>query len=513
MNLLADRCLPVLVDGQVQVVDLAELLALYAADRVDDLPFLRPHQRAPWHSFLVLLAALALHRAGLVEPPTDPARWRHLLRALTPDWPDDEPWRPVVDDLTRPAFLQPPVPKGTTDPYKNLVATPDDLDVLVNSRNHGLKQALAAMATPATWLAALVSLQTTGGFLGSGNYGIARMNGGFATRPSIGLVPEGGPGRHWWRDVQVLLAKREWFFGRVDEFLPEGGLALLWCLPWDGETSLGLDQLDPWFIEICRRVRLKTDRAGALVAWTSRSEATRIAAKTYNGNVGDPWTPIRLTDGAAYNTRPTYEVISAVLFDQGAWLRPLLLDWHAELDPPVMTARFDVVIRGQGVTEGHWLREVRFEGQKQRSFLMIQAERDRAAELARQMVEDVRNLRGKVVRIALLTLAQGAPDELKFKKHASVDWVEPWVGQVEEAIEPVFFDHLFARLEGSSGAEEAWGRRLQDIAWAIFHAACRALPITGSRRLKTIAVAELKLAGMLHRLCEPYLDKETEDAA
>ena len=59
------------------------------------------------------------------------------------------------------------------------------------------------------------------------------------------------------------------------------------------------------------------------------SSAARIAAKSYKGNVGDPWIPIDLgKDSAAYNTAPNYRVMSGVLFDRNLWLRPLLLDWH-----------------------------------------------------------------------------------------------------------------------------------------------------------------------------------------
>jgi CRISPR system Cascade subunit CasA len=45
------------------------------------------------------------------------------------------------------------------------------------------------VATPEHWFYALLTLQTMQGFLGAGNYGISRMNGGFASRPSVGLAP------------------------------------------------------------------------------------------------------------------------------------------------------------------------------------------------------------------------------------------------------------------------------------------------------------------------------------
>ena len=292
-------------EGDLCHVSVPSLFALLSEDLVLDLSFLRPHQRAPWHSFCVQLAALALHRAGHDAVVADAETWRELLRRLTADWPADEPWRLVVEDVTKPAFMQPPVPAGSGDPHRTPVGTADDLDVLVTAKNHGVKQGIGTDASPAAWVAALVLLQTTGGFLGAGNYGIARMNGGFATRPWIGLVPPGGLGAHWRRDVTVLLRRRAWFFERVEAFADAKGAALLWCLPWDGERSLGLDQLDPWFIEVCRRVRLYRDEAGTIMARSIGSSAARIAAKSYKGNVGDPWIPIDLgKESAAYNTRP-----------------------------------------------------------------------------------------------------------------------------------------------------------------------------------------------------------------
>ncbi|MEZ5936184.1 MAG: type I-E CRISPR-associated protein Cse1/CasA [Alphaproteobacteria bacterium] len=210
MNLLTDHLLPARTpDGAIISCDLPGLLASYVDDGIVDLPFLRRHQEASWHCFLVQLAALALHRAGEADIPDSADVWRSLLRRLTADWPDDEPWRLVVDDVERPAFMQPPVLMGAGDPHKAPVDTADDPDVLVTSKNHGLKQGIGGDASAEVWIVALVMLQTCSGFLGSGNYGIARMNGGFATRPFVALQPQGGPGAHWQRDVSVLLKRRD----------------------------------------------------------------------------------------------------------------------------------------------------------------------------------------------------------------------------------------------------------------------------------------------------------------
>lgn len=458
------------------------------------------------------LGALALHRAGLEAPPDTAEEWRDLLRGLTPEWPQDEPWALVVDDPTRPAFLQPPIPKGSADPHKTPVDTPDDLDVLVTSKNHGVKQAQAAHAAPAAWIAALVALQTTGGYLGAGNFGVARMNGGFATRPCIGLLPPGGPGARWRRDVEVLLRRRAWCFERVEEFADADGAALLWCLPWNGGDSLDLGELDPWFVEVCRRVRLSRDGTGRIAARTGGSSVTRVAAKSRSGNVGDPWIPVDLRKGsAAYNTAPRYPVIAGVLFERRDWIRPLLLEWQRGVDPHRMTARFDLVVRGQGTTEGHHVREVRIEGERRLGMLMLDAERDRLAGLAREMVEHARDLRLKVLKVPLLTLAQAGEAEVDFRDKTSNDWIEPCLQRVDDAIEPVFFDHLFARAEQGAAADRAWVAQLRTIADGIFEDAVQAMPIAGVRRLKAIAVAEQRLRGAFRKMFQGYLQEmETE---
>jgi CRISPR system Cascade subunit CasA len=93
--------------------------------------------------FRVQLAALALDRAGLLEPPREEVAWRDLLLPLTDGAID--PCFLVGVDCNCPAFLQPPDPGGLKwEP----VPTPDALDVLITSRDHNLKGAVAVRAAP-----------------------------------------------------------------------------------------------------------------------------------------------------------------------------------------------------------------------------------------------------------------------------------------------------------------------------------------------------------------------------
>ena len=123
-------------------MSLPDVYGVLAADAVASFPALRPHQRHAWHAFLAQLGVIATHRSGVAVAPRKAGEWLALLRELTAEFGDDEPWRLIVDDPARPAFMQCPATTALGQ-YRRLVATPDDLDVLVTAKNHDVKQAVA----------------------------------------------------------------------------------------------------------------------------------------------------------------------------------------------------------------------------------------------------------------------------------------------------------------------------------------------------------------------------------
>src|SRR5690606_23481359 len=116
-----------------------------------------------------------------------------------------------------------------------------------------LKAERMLAASDEHWLFALVTLQTYEGYLGAGNFGISRMNGGLGSRMSLGIRPPGGAATAFRRDVLRLVASR-------DSGLT--GKALLWLDPWDGTLQLAFERLDPLYVDICRRIRLGRSREG-----------------------------------------------------------------------------------------------------------------------------------------------------------------------------------------------------------------------------------------------------------
>ena len=204
-------------------------------------------------------------------------------------------WRRLVFDhpAGRPALLQAPVPEGVITQWEDDTPTPDALDLLVTSKNHDLKQQRMSAARPVDWLFSLVSLQTAGPYPGRGNFGVIRMNGGSSSRPGLGIAPPGGPGQRWARDVEIAIAERPAIVD-LGGYRSNGGIGLLWLQPWDGKSAYSLSALDPFFIEICRRVRV-VECDGLIRARRKASAGPRIAkdeAKARKGNTGDLWTPV-----------------------------------------------------------------------------------------------------------------------------------------------------------------------------------------------------------------------------
>ena len=181
------------------------LFAVFAAlsrGEAWSFPALRPHQREPWHAFTVQVAALALIRAGLDEPPSDETAWRDLLLALTDG--QSEAWELVVDDWSKPALLQPPmVEAANRGDYKNTILTADALDTLVTAKNHDLKGERMVNASEEDWLFALVTLQTASAYGGAKTYGASRMNGKTGSRLIARARPPGGHAASFQRDLRV----------------------------------------------------------------------------------------------------------------------------------------------------------------------------------------------------------------------------------------------------------------------------------------------------------------------
>ncbi|MEW5421168.1 type I-E CRISPR-associated protein Cse1/CasA [Amorphus sp. 3PC139-8] len=492
-------------------LSLPGVLAALARDEIASFPAMRPHQAPAWHMFLVQLAALALVAEDTDEIPTDEADWARLLRGLTTDFPEDEPWRLVVDDWTKPAFLQPPVPDGVK--LSGEVATADALDLLITSRNHDLKQAIARAGAPEDWVFALVSLQTMEGYGGAGNHGIARMNGGSSSRPMLGLAPaqhlagravEPRLGAHFGRDVEILLATRD---DQLDDrwshldYPMEGGLGLSWLAPWPEGSQLKLSELDIWFIEVCRRVRL-VSRDGTLSARRGTSKAQRIAAKPFNGAVGDPWAPTHKTEAKSFTLGEAdfdYRTLSRLLFGEKGkkgheanWEIPLLATpTEAEQDQDTLVLVAQALSRGNSKTDGFKSRVLPIRHRILRGF-GSDDQRARLYELAQAQMADI-EVFDLAIRNGLARMSAAGERELTKDDYAHAADARRRFANVVDA---VFFEALWDRFEAQDASEAAvdavgiaFARRLFERASALFEAELGAVPCASLFRWRAEARA------------------------
>jgi CRISPR system Cascade subunit CasA len=505
MNLLTK---PAIRTEPLGLLTLPGVLAALARGEVAGFPALRPHQRAAWHMFLVQLGVLALDRAGLMEPPGEEGAWAGRLRGLTPDWGDD-PWTLVVPDRSRPAFLQPPDPGGLN---WSPVPTPDALDMLITSKNHDLKGRVAQGAQAEDWVFALVSLQTMEGYGGAGNHGIARMNGGSSSRPSLGLAPvsaaRGGvdPGARWRRDVTRLLALRAG--GEAGGMGLLGGPALLWCLPWPEGRQLALHELDPLFIEVCRRVRLLPDGT----AERTTSAAARIDAKAAKGATGDPWAPVHRTEGKALTLGERdwdFRLLGDLLFGH-AEKGGLVFDWEVPAlarpgsgeDPSAMVLVAEALSRGNNKTGGLKSRIVPLP--RRRGLPILGAT---VAEVAAELMRDVEAAQS-ALRFAVAVFAAGGDGE----KPGKDDYARAGAAQDAflAAVDTLFFPALWARLEAMQdgrGEEEAavFRKGLVDLARIELGLALDALPVPSilAPRARVRARGALEAALRRAKLTQP----------
>lgn len=463
-NLLADR----FIRTSLGILNLPEVLAALSGNEDIEFNNLRPHHSHSWHAFLTQLGAIAIEKdAGRF--PTDPKIWtRHLLSLVDGDV---EAWSLVREETTKPAFMQPAF-LDNVKKFNTTIETADGLDILVTSKNFDVKRAAAWNATPDMWLYGLVIKQTMDGVLGRGYFGIARMNKGFGNRPCVSIAADTRWATRFRRDTRVWLEERKNLIEKYKyraEHHP-----LLWMIPWTGNTSLQLQDLHPFFIEICRRLRLviESDR---IVAKTTPSATSRIDLVEHTGDTGDIWTPVNegrslTVTGKGFHIRQ----IHALLFSEDSWQRNAALNLREEDgENPVFILK--ALARGQGKTEGYHER-----------FIPIPRNRVGSPEIANRsklQITLASAVAVKILKPSLLALASGNSDSDRKSTAAN-----RWLGYFDDAVEEIFFPHLLSwDLENG---ESRWKTILIKTAKEGFERAVQEMPLKNSQRYRCIALGE-----------------------
>ncbi len=405
-----------------------------------------------------------------------------MLRHLTDR--DDAPWSLVVADLAKPAFMQPPVPEGTLEEWTP-VTFPDEIDILVTARNHDVKSSRIEAPRPEHWIYALVTVQTMAGFDGRTKYGIARMNSGYGNRPCLSASSDLSAQVRFRRDLAILLEQRPRMIEGYGYQASEGA-ALLWVLNWDGGDSsqIALEDCDPFFIEIARRVRFTADTSSRLSVLRKGSDQKRINSDERNGDLGDPWVPTSM-DGKAWTaTDLSYRHLCKVLFTGDYARNPAAEVRKDDGDSPVILAQ--VLARGQGKTDGYHERMIPVTP-KIRDFFARPDRNQQLAALASDFVQIVDDVEKKVLRLALLALIQGGPDKIDFQDRRP----DGLVNELDSAIDRIFFPRLFelAGDDDDAAALAIWRKQTFELARQTLQQAFDSVPIPLARRYRAIAMA------------------------
>lgn len=471
-------------------VTLPGVLAALSAGHVVDFPRARAHQQHPWSMFLTQLAAIAMKRAGIAEPPVDESQWLGMLLSLTEN--QHEGWCLVVDDLSKPAFFQPPVPEGQLrKPPKtngtsgkkspgdewNRCEAPDDLDILVTSKRHDVKAGLISAGDVEAWTYGLCSLQTMQGRPGRGYTRISRMNGSYGSRPRVGLSASIGFAARFRRDVTILLETWPRLLARG---FADRGVALVWLKPWNGANSLSVPELAPHYIEVCWRVRLVQVAATILATYTT-TENRRCAPEIKGGDVGDVWTPVARKDGKVLTPGSKgyhYRLLVDLMF--GESYEPAAAQALRASDPDSMTLCLSAFVRGQGKTEGLHERMIHLPASARRAFLARET-REALGLRAQSRVKCAAEMRSNVLFPAL-KLLNGPPDSL------------------DARIDERFFDALFSTIQlDDSAAQAAWDDELVELALVELERSIERTALPAARFWRATTAARSMFDGCLKR--------------
>jgi CRISPR system Cascade subunit CasA len=486
MNLLTDEVFRVATADGIVRLSLPGLLQAMGQDRVDAMAGVQRHQADIFHMFLCYLAGSVLVRAGTADANQSSAFWLEGLRKIV-GRNDDCAWELLVDDPTKPAFMQPPSSSRQIfdAEYKLKSRTPDGLDVLQTAKNHDIKAARNSVGDMEAWVLALISCQNASGFLGRDNYGIARMNGGFGSRVCVGWQENRRAGLRFQRDVKVLLAIRGDLLNSSCQYT-DRGLVCLWTESWDGKTSLSLSSLDPFFIEVARRVRLVN--RGGTVALGATSKTARTAAQALNGNLGDPWTPVQISTSAALTPSAnglTPSLLRDLIFQDNYERYPMALPGAAEGSGWFCAS---VLVRGKGTTDGFHEAAIRVPPRARPILFGGGSKKDRLAELSKLGLEMASDVQNKCLRPALYTLMEGGPDSVDFGKREITSWVGSKASSFITAWQPLFFDWLWTTIDTKDDVKalRPWFKILKDLAQNVLEAAFRSSPMRNGRSYRAI---------------------------
>ncbi len=524
LNLLEEPLFEAILSegGVTSSLPLPGILENLCTQRIQAFPALQVHQSHAWYAFLVQLAAMAIDKGMLEEwkrlnlrygtpwQQLDQGTWKKCLLALTDG--AIEPWCLVVQDPLKPAFMQAPAPEGSLKTFKKLDDDEADLDILVLTKNHDIKINRMARRDVEQVIYGLITIQTLSGYSGYGNYGIARMNSGLGSRPCVTVVPRDLSLR-FQRDLYIMIAALDKDTRNESIERREKGHTILWTIPWDGKEQLDITSCHPYFLEICRRLRLTYDEQGDLAIYKKPTQAARINAIELQGNTGDPWTPVN-KDGKALTVSSAgfhYRLVQELLLS-GNYQEPITQQINP-LDNDIEEMYFftQVLIRWQRKTEGYFERRIPLP-HKVRDFLSLEEDTrlEQVANLSQELVNIAANVEYRVLAPAIRKLSD--PENSAARWIKEMDSAARWIKEMDHIVDDIFFEFLWESLERDKKTGDIlteWKEKMvMELAYRQLQEAIRFSAIPDARRFEKIVAAERIFWASARKNCPEIFNKK-----
>ena len=253
-----------------------------------------------------------------------------------------------------------------------------------------------------------------------------------------------------------------------------------------------------------------TETAGPLAARRATSNASRIDAKAFNGNTGDPWAPVNadgksltLGEGGAFH----YKRLCDLLFS-GEWRKPLLA-CPGESETGDMLLVAEAFARGNSKTGGFKSRVL-----PAPAHVLPLFQSETTATLARAQIEEIGQFT-KALRFALALVAAGGATERDAvgKKHYT--HAASAGRRFGHAADRLFFPSLWRRVVAVSKGDdaEADAKRtfladLKAAAWTELDAALPAIPCPAVLRPRAEARARRAFRGRIRRTYPELRDQD-----
>jgi CRISPR system Cascade subunit CasA len=285
---------------------------------------------------------------------------------------------------------------------------------------------------------------------------------------------------------------------------------LLWIDSWDGATSLSLSSLNPFYIEIARRVRMTNSQGelAALSALSATSTVTRIAADQMKGNVGDPWIPVsRKTNGAltVSETGLTPQLLRDLIFGDGN-LQPAVMQEATQTSSSGWVTA-SVFVRGNCTTDGFHEAAIRIPEKARPILFGGGAQRDRLAIRSKQGLDLAKEIRSGLAS-ALFSLMEGGPSDINFENKQVKAWVNNATSPFNLNWNQQYFDWLWSTLDtpDEDAALRPWFEQLRKLAQDTLNRAMERAPLRGGRSYRAKTKAQGLFIGSLYKNFPQYME-------